>query len=444
LFYLYIRDIYPDMKNIISQLIDDFNERKLPEPVRRDKRFSEIAGKADVVIGMRRAGKTWFCYQKINELIAAGTKKDQILYINFEDERLLEFNVKNFQEILDVYFAKHPEHRNTLCFFFFDEIQRIENWETFIRRLLDTENIQIFITGSSSKMLSSEIATSLRGRSLATEIFPFSFPEYLRYHGLFSECPKTFGANTQAILRNAVKDYINVGGFPEVQKIQQSQRVEILQSYIDSVLLKDIIERHSASNVIVLKYMVRHIMNSAGGKFSVNKFFNTMKSMAIKCTKNNLYEYLEYLMEAFLFYKVPIHTRSEKSRLINPSKVYAIDTGLLNAMTFFDLGNRGQLLETMVYLNLRRLGHHVEYLVTKDGYEVDFFVVEKTSGEKQLIQSCWEMSDKETFKRELNGLKSAMNELKLSSGAIVTWDDETVIDKSINVIPVWKWLFKGA
>jgi len=166
------------MKNIISQLIDDFHERKLPEPVIRNKEFSEVKGKADVVIGMRRTGKTWFCYQKIKDLLAAGIKKEEILYLNFEDDRLLEFNVNNFQEILDVYFGKYPKHRTARCYFFFDEIQRIDQWEMFIRRLLDTENIQIFITGSSSKLLGSEIATSLRGRSLATEIFPFSFEEF--------------------------------------------------------------------------------------------------------------------------------------------------------------------------------------------------------------------------------------------------------------------------
>ena len=428
------------MKNIISQLIDDFHERKLPEPVIRNKEFSEVQGKADVVIGMRRTGKTWFCYQKIRELIAAGIKKEEILYLNFEDDRLLEFNVNNFQEILDVYFGKYPENRNARCYFFFDEIQRIDQWEMFIRRLLDTENIQIFITGSSSKLLGSEIATSLRGRSLATEIFPFSFEEYLKFHGLFSDRPKTFGANTSSILRKAVKDYLEAGGFPEVQKTNLYLRIEILQGYIDSVLLKDIIERHKVSNIQALKYLVRHIMNSSGGQFSVNKFFNTMKSMSIKCTKNSLYEYLDHLTDAFLFYKVPVHSRSEKSRLINPAKIYTIDTGLLNAMTFRNSYNCGQLLETMVFMHLRRGAHDVEYVTTKDGREVDFFTRNRNSGEKQLIQVCWEMSDKKTFERELLGLKSAMDEFSLPTGTIVTWDDETVIDKKIKVIPIWKWL----
>jgi len=428
------------MKNILLQIIDDFHERKLPNLVARNKKFSEVKGKADVVIGMRRSGKTWFCYQKMKELIASGTKKEEILYLNFEDDRLIDFNVNNFQEILDVYFGKYPNHRNVRCNFFFDEIQRIDQWEMFIRRLLDTENIRIFITGSSSKLLGLEIATSLRGRSLPIEVFPFSFEEFLKFHHLFSDRPKTFGANTVSVLRKAIKDYLEIGGFPEVQKMDRNLRIEILQGYIDSVLLKDIVERYKVSNIYVLKRLICHIMNSPGGQFSVNKFYNTMKSMSIKCTKNSLYEYLGYLTDAFLFYKVPIHSRSEKSRLINPAKIYTIDTGLLNAMTFRNSYNYGQLLENIVFMCLRHKGYDTEYVNIKGGSEVDFFARNRISGETRLIQVCWEMSDEKAFGRELRGLKNAMNELSFSTGTIVTWDDETIIENKIKVIPVWKWL----
>jgi len=431
------------MKKVIAQLIDDFHERKLPDPVPRNKEFPQVEGKADVVIGMRRTGKTWFCYQKIKELIASGIKKEQVLYLNFEDDRLLEFKLNHFQEILDVYFGKYPENRKARSYFFFDEIQRIDLWETFIRRLIDTENIQVFITGSSSKLLGSEIATSLRGRSLSIEIFPFSFAEYLKFHELFPDRPRTFGATTVSLLRKAVTDYLECGGFPEIQKLDRALRVEVLQGYIDSVLLKDIIERHKISNIQVLKHLVRQIMNSPGGPFSVNKFFNTMKSMSIKCTKNSLYEYLDHLTDAFLFYRVPIYSRSEKSRMINPAKIYTIDTGLLNAMTFRHSYHYGQLLETMVFLQLRREGYEVEYVHTKDGHEVDFHARNPISGETDLIQVCWEMSDKKTFERELQGLRSAMDEWSLSSGTIVTWDDETTLEDRINVVPIWKWLIEN-
>jgi predicted AAA+ superfamily ATPase len=389
---------------------------------------------------MRRSGKTWFCYQKIEELIASGVKKNQILYLNFEDDRLLDFSVSNFNDILDVYFGKYPENKNTLCYFFFDEIQRIDKWEMFIRRLLDTERVRIFITGSSSKLLSTEIATSLRGRALSVEIFPFSFQEFLKFHKLFSDKPKTFGSKNVSLLRKAVRDYIDIGGFPEIQNLDKNLRIELLQGYISSVLLKDIVERYKVSNIQVLKYLVRHIMNSSGGKFSTNKFYNTMKSMSVKCTKNNLYAYIDYLVDAFLFYKVPIHSRSEKSRLVNPAKIYTIDTGLLNAMIFRNSDDFGALLETLVFMHLRRKGYDMEYVSTKKGYETDFFARHRISKKVQLIQVTWDMSDKKTFDRELRGLKSAMDEFSINSGTVVTWDDEISLDNNINVVPCWKWL----
>ena len=431
------------MKEQILKIIDDFHERDIPPVTARNKNFNDMKGKADTVIGMRRSGKTYFCYQKINELLSAGVPKEKILYINFEDDRMLGFKINDFNTILDIYFSKYPEHRDTNCYFFFDEIQRIEQWEMFIRRLLDTENVQVYITGSSSKLLSTDIATSLRGRSLTTEIFPFSFTEFIKFHGFFETTPDKFGSRTISILRKAIMDFLEIGGFPEVQGTEKNLRIEILQGYIDSVLLKDVIERHKISNVTVLKYLVQTIMNSPCGKFSINKFYNYLKSMSVKCTKNNLYEYLDHLIDAFLFYRVPIHSRSEKARLINPAKIYTIDTGLLNAMSFRNTSNYGPLLENMVFMHLRRNGYDTEYINTKAGYETDFFARHRVTDRIELVQVCWDISDEKTFNREIRGLKSAMEEFSIESGTIVTWDDEASLDGNINVVPVWKWLLQN-
>ena len=429
------------MKTIIALLIDDFHERQLPALTRRSCRVPAVPGKVDVVIGMRRTGKTFFCFQTIADLLAAGTPKENILYLNFEDDRLFDFRVADFQTILDVYFAKYPDHRNVPCYFFFDKIQRIGNWELFIRRLLDTEkNTRIVLTGSSSKLLSREIATSLRGRSLATEIFPYSFTEFLQAQGIFRTPPAQFGSRTVSKLRKAAADYLAIGGFPEAQTLERHLRTEVLQGYIDSVLLRDIIERHGVSNVVALKHLVNHLMNAPGGRFSVNKFYNSLKSMSVRCTKNNLYEYLDHLADAYLFYRVPIHTRSEKARMLNPAKVYTIDTGLLNAMHFRNAANQGPLLETLVFMHLRRHGFEAEYVATKDGFEADFLARHPLTGERLLIQACFDMADQKTFSREVRGLQGAMQALSLGSGTIVTWDDAAKLDGNITVIPAWKWL----
>ena len=433
------------MKTILNQLIDDFQERQLPELIARDRDFIEMPGKANVAIGMRRTGKTFFCFQKIQELLDSSVKKQQILYLNFEDERLLDFNVKDFQTILDVYFGRYPENKDAGCYFFFDEIQRIDQWEMFIRRLLDTEKARIYLTGSSSKFLSTEIATSLRGRSLSTEIFPFSFMENLRAKGLFETPPERFSSRTASILRSAAADYLETGGFPEVLNLDRNLRLEVLQGYIDSVIFKDVIERHRISNVIVLKRLVSHIMHSPGGKFSVNKFYNTMKSMAVKCTKNSLYEYLDHLVDAYLLYRVPIHSHSEKARMLNPPKIYTVDTGLLGAMTFRKSANNGPFLENLVFIHLRSNGYETEYVSTRKDSEADFLARHKTTGSLCLIQVCWDMAERQTFNRELKGLRNAMEELSIDSGTIVTWDDETLLSGNIRVVPLWKWLltFKG-
>ena len=428
------------MKTTLSRLIDDFQERQLPALVARDADFPGVPGKADVAIGMRRTGKTFFCYQKIQELLEVGVKRQQVLYLNFEDERLLDFRVTDFQAILDIYYGRFPENKDLECYFFFDEIQRIDQWEMFIRRLLDTEKARLFLTGSSSKLLSTEIATSLRGRSLSTEIFPFSFKEYLKAGGLFAESPRNFGSRTAAILRKAASDYLETGGFPEALNLERNLRVEVLQGYIDSVILKDVIERHRVGNVIALKHLVSHVMHAPGGKFSVNRFYNTLKSMAIKCTKNSLYEYLDHLTDAYLLYRVPIHSHSEKARMLNPPKVYTVDTGLLNAMTFRKSANNGPLLENLVFMHLRRNGYEMEYVTTREGNETDFFARHKASGKVILVQACWDMTEQHTFNRELRGLQSAMQELAIDSGTIVTWDDETELEGNISVVPVWKWL----
>ena len=430
------------MKTIVTQLIDDFYERALPTLVKREREFPFVSGKANVVIGMRRTGKTYFCYQQMNDLLAAGIGKTRLFYLNFEDDRLLRFTVDDFQTILDVYYGKFPDHRETTCHFFFDEIQSIDQWEIFIRRLLDTENVQVYLTGSSSKLLSSEIATSLRGRSLTIEMFPYSFQEFLRARGIFAKPPQQFGARTTSKLRKAARDYLETGGFPEVQDLGPALRTEVLQGYIDSVLLRDVIERHRVSNVIALKHLVHQIMHASGSKFSVNKFYNTLKSMSIKCTKNSLYKYLDHLTDAYLFYKVPIHSRSEKARLLNPAKIYTVDTGLLNALTCRNAANRGALLESLVFMHLRRQGYTVEYVQTKNGGETDFFARHKISRQVHLIQVCWDMSDHKTFQREIKGLRAAQQEFGIDEGTIVTWDDETTLEGNIELTPVWKWLLR--
>jgi len=428
------------MKNILDILIDDFHEREPPELMLRKQSMAWVPRKANVVIGMRRSGKTWFCYQQMQELMENGLEKERLLYLNFEDERLLPFSAQDFQFVLETYYRKFPAFKNKRCYLFLDEVQRIDGWDKFVRRLLDTEQLSVCVTGSSSKLLSTEIATSLRGRSLTTEIFPFSFEEFLRYKKVDLKSGPRFGSKARAILQNLIGRYLKTGGFPEVQALDDELRREVLQNYLDVVILRDVVERHSISNTMALRALIRHIINAPATRFSVNKFYNSLRSQGIACTKNNLYDYMDHLVDTFLFYQAPIHSRSERVRRVNPKKVYVIDPGLLEAMSLQITDDRGALLENLVFMHLRRQGLAPEYYVTKKGTEIDFILTAKDRSKRRLIQVCWDIHDPATQKREVHTLQSAMKELGLSKGTIVTWLDEDVSDKRLDIVPAWKWL----
>lgn len=427
------------MRNVIERLIDDFHERELPEPIPRDISLSQLRGKANVIIGMRRSGKTWFCYQQMRELLNQGLEKERFLYLNFEDERLLPFSSKDFQAILETYYRKYPSFKRRRCYLFLDEVQRIDGWDAFLRRVLDSERLSVCVTGSSSKLLSSEIATRLRGRSITTEVFPFSFKEFIRLKGLTLK-RRRFGSQTRANLQNLIAQYLEIGGFPEIQGTDTDLRRQILQNYVDVVILRDIIERYSIHTTTPLRYLIRHIMSAPGTHFSVNKFYNDLKSRGVTCTKNNLYDFLDYLTDAFLVYQVPIHTRSARVRRVNPRKIYVIDTGLLEAMSFHMTEDRGALLENLVYMHLRRQGLKPEYYLTEKGGEIDFVLPKGSLENGRLVQVCWNIGQKQTREREIQALLAGMEELREKQGTIITWMDEESPHERIRVIPAWKWL----
>ena len=433
------------MRKILSQLIDTFHEREPFEVSPRETKLHNLSGKATTIIGMRRVGKTFLCYQQILTLISEGASSTAILYMNFEDDRLINFSIEDFQHLLDIYYAKYPKNKQQTCHFFFDEIQNIPGWERFIRRVIDTEKAHVYLTGSSAKLLSTEIATSLRGRSLTIEVFPLSFSEYLKYNSIFKTAPTSFGSSTAANLRHAFHSYLLEGGFPETQGLPAELRIEVLQGYLDSVILRDIIERHGVSNTLALKRLVHSLLSSPGGQFSTNKFYNTLKSMGIKCTKNSLYEYLDHLCDSYLVYKVPLHSWSERVRAVNPAKYYPIDTGLVQASTLQHSSNLGPLLENIVFLQLRRKTSRIEYYQHKKGYEVDFVTTNATSGEVQLVQVSWDIDNEQTRERELRGLYEAMKELKIHSGQLITADQEeevVSVDGVVDIVPIWKWLLE--
>ena len=431
------------MKNVIQSQLADAVSMELPELTEREARIPAIPNKAYAVIGMRRSGKTYYLYQTIKRYLAQGVPRSKLVYFNFEDERLAEINLKDLHWITDEYYAMFPENRSGKVYFFFDEIQLVDGWERFVRRLLDTENVAIYVSGSSAKMLSREIASSLRGRSVEIPIYPYSFREYLKHHSIsYPRSLKRINKQTRSLLENQVLKYLQCGGFPEAQTVVPQDHQLLLQGYVDAVIFRDIIERYGVTNIAVLRALIRHLIKNTGSLFTVNKFYNQLKSQGFKVGKATLHEYLSYLHDSFLVSSASIHTRSERKRMVNPVKPYIIDTGLVRSFQLRNDQDLGHLLENCVFMELSRRDAKVDYLSTPSGFEVDF-LAELPDGTRKAIQVAADVSDPSTLERQCRALADLHTELGDIEMLLINLSEEATIEKAgptIRLIPTWKWL----
>lgn len=406
--------------NILQTLQEEFRETlsRIKESVPRLYEFPEAKNMIKVAVGMRRSGKTYFLFQTIKNLVEKGISLDHILYINFEDDRILPLDHKSMGKMIDSWYSLYPDNHNHCCYLFLDEVQNVQSWPLVLRRLLDSKNIQIYVTGSSAKLLSKEIATSLRGRSLAIEINPYNYKEYLLAHGHdFPSMP--FGKKAEDLYRKYLLHFFHSGGFPGIQSMQPHEHLETLQNYVETVIFRDIVERYQISNITLLKYFIHFLIKNVASPFSINKFYNDIKSQGYKVGKDTLYSYLTYLEDAFLIFSVPIFTESLRRLQTTPKKIYAIDNGLIAANSFNLTDNYGKLLENQVYLELRRQRKKIFFYHTKEGYEIDF-ITQDNKGTYEMIQVVWETDDSSTIEREERALKQAESELGFS-GRLLDW-----------------------
>ncbi len=408
-------------QTVLQVLLEEFHDKlqSLHDLIPRETPFPAIDNKIKVAIGMRRTGKTVFLFQEIKRLIQTGVQLTEIVYINLEDDRLLPLSLNKLAALLDGFYAIYPENHDKKCYLFLDEIQNVDDWPILIRRYFDSKQVEIFLTGSSAKLLSKEIATSLRGRSLATEVWPYDFHEYMAAKKIQIETT-VYGAKTRDKLMLAFRQYLESGGFPEVVSYDQSTREQTLQDYVTIVIYRDIVERYKITNTAVIKYMIVAMLGNVAKSFSINKFYNDLKSQGYKISKDTLYEYLQYIEDAFLVFSVPLYSESIRKVQSNPKKIYAVDTGLVRAFTLDHHKDLGRLFENLIYLDLRRRGLIIHYYLTHDRYEVDF-LVQTRQGQKELIQVTWDMADNETKIREERALAAAMKELNVP-GRIITLD----------------------
>ncbi len=359
-------------------------------------------------------------WQLLSERAARGAPREGLLYFSFEDERLADMRAKDLHVVIEEYYALQPEWRDRRrATLFLDEIQIVKGWETFVRRVLDTENVDLFVSGSSASLLSREVATSMRGRAVEALVYPFSLREYLRHLGREPTRPPTrLPKAERSALDKALRDYLTNGGFPETIGLARRDRYAVLRGLVDVVLLRDVIERHAVSHPVALRAMVRHLLANAGGLFSVNKFYNDLRSQGLHVAKDTLHAYLAHLEDAYLVRTVPVAAASERRRMVNPRKAYPVDPGLTPVFDRTGRANLGHALETCVLLALERRGADVTYVRTEGGLEVDF-LARFPEGQEALIQVCAD-TEGPAFERETRALQEAHHEHPRASLELIT------------------------
>lgn len=387
-----------------------------------------------VLVGVRRAGKSYMLYHRIQQLLAEGRRWDEILYLNFEDERLENFGTDDFNRLLEC----HQEMYGKRPMLFLDEVQNIDGWHKFARRMADSQ-YTIYITGSNAKMLSGEINTALGGRFLIAEVYPYSFHEFLEVNKVPSGELDLLSTEGRASVVRHFNEYLRHGGLPAAALM--SAKRDYLSSVYQKIYMGDIIARNKITNVAGIRVLVRKIAESVCRPISYNRINNLLSSVGGKLSLATTIKYVEYCEEAWLLLRLRNYASALADKESN-CKYYFIDTGILG---LFLIDKDPILLENMVALALfRKYGHDEEnerVFFYKENVEVDFYVPE----DELAIQVSYSIADPETEKRERDALEKLPHVHPCRRRIIITYDEEgTLTDKhgTIEVIPCWKWLIK--
>jgi len=378
-----------------------------------------------VISGLRRVGKSTLLAQ-----IAQTHLADNYYFINFEDERLLNFTADQFDRLHEALIGLFGERK----VFLFDEIQNVPEWERFVRRLHD-QGFKFVITGSNSSLLGQELGTKLTGRSLRYELFPFSFAEYLQFNNVKLPVLSALSTRKRGSLLQQSREYIANGGIPDALKFPQ---LDILKSLYNDVIYRDIAARYNIDNVRSLQELAFYLVSNPTSEISFNKLKTNLKLGSV----NTVTKYVSYLENAWLFFTINKYAFSVKEQQIAAKKVYGIDTGLLSAVGFSFSENVGKLMENLVFLQIRRNFHDVYYYKTKQNHEVDFYI----PSQKLAIQVSQDLSNDDIRERELRSLAELDDEVKgrhqLQIITLADKDSLTTQNKTVELVPLYEWLLQ--
>ncbi len=430
-------------RNKIKELILEYRERftspddsLIPREIQKTIQSYLSSKEIIFITGTRRGGKS-----SLMKLVCADLIKDNlipltnILYLNFEDERFIEFKVSDFNLIYEVFLEENAPNKKS--YFFLDEIQNIPEWEKWVNRLYEMYQIKIFITGSNRNLLNSEVASTLTGRNRVITNFPFSFREFLQYKEIKYDNSSLYITEERAKIKNTFQEYLKLGGYPEVIK---SNDPTLLEQYFKDFIYRDILPRYTIRKNKALRELCLFLASNIATIHSYKKLQQLVEAKSL----NTIKHFLEIFEEVYLFFQVDLFDYSIKRQIYNPSKIYTIDTALSQSVSFQISKNIGHIYENLVFLELKRQNKELYYWKDEKGREVDL-VIRSGREIEEMIQVCYNMSNPNTRNREIQALIEAHQELKKPKLTLITDDEENIYQSgniSINIIPLWKWLIK--
>lgn len=430
-----------NLRNIFQSIIA-LHQEEIPLSLHeRSLQLSLNKQRIVTVTGVRRCGKSSLLHLTINRLLASGVDKEQILYIGFDDERLANMDVSDFDEILQAYRLMYPDRPLSSVYMFFDEIQIVKGWELFVLRVYKSYCKNVYVTGSTAQMLSGEMSSALRGWPDEYTEYPLSFKEFIAFKGVKANRYTEEGA---ALMANMFKSYLLTGGFPQaVLANVETERVKLLQAYFNTMLFRDMIEHYNISaSPSVVRYFLKRVFNNITKPSSVNNIYNDLKSQGLKLSKDSLYQWLDYACNIFLLHKVPKYSKSIIKQSTSLSKYYVVDFALAKSVLLPQSEEKGKALENAVYMHLaRHLNENEQIYYFNEGAECDF-VIANDEGVKELIQVCWELDEFNT-PRECGGLCAASAATGCKKASIITCNQAQSIhygDLQINVVAAWDFM----
>ncbi len=429
----------------IERKIGDFRDIGLPDYFPRNGRIHWVDHMVSTIIGARRAGKSFRMMQAASEWIEQ--KKIQsihhICWLDFDNPILSGIKASELPLIQSTFFKLTPDiSLKTPLLFLLDEIHKVKGWEEYIIDLTRNPNWKVVVSGSSSKMLSHDIATELRGKAISTELFPLSFAEFLT----FKKVKHNLSTRGQAETRRLFDEYLIWGAYPAIANLDEYLREPVLREYFDTMILKDIIQRYNVSKPRQCIQLCRYLLSNISKPYTLQSAYRYLKQAGYATSKDAIRNYIEWTKDSWLLFSIPIFSDSLKEQERNYKKIYAIDWALANKNSQIWDGGQSRALENMIFLHLRRNWHRVHYYLTgKKRQEVDFVVVDNSGKPTMAVQVCLDISEKETIQRELESLAATANYFETKINLIITYNQEkafSIDGVNIKAVPAWKWLLE--